>query len=60
MFSFLKVFMNVLYGMSISLLCFDSSVFTLTSVSMRVKHVSLMCLCICVYVYVRRLELILD
>ena len=44
--------------MSMSLVCSDSSVFTLTSVSVRVKHVSLMCvcLCICVYVYVNHLE----
>ena len=42
--------MNVVYYMSMSLVCSDSSVFTLTSVSVRVKHVSLMCVCICVYV----------
>ena len=49
--------------MSMSLVCSDSSVFTLTSVSVRVKHVSLMCvcmyvdMCMYVYVYVKRLEL---
>ena len=46
------MFVNVVYYMSMSLVCSDSSVFTLTSVSVRVKHVSL-----CVYVYVKRLEL---
>ena len=53
------------------LVCSDSSVFTLIYVSVRVKHVSLMCVCLCicvyvcmyvdmwmyVYVYVKRLEL---
>ena len=64
--------MNVVYYMSMSLVCSDSSVFTLTFVSVRVKHVSLMCVCLCIcvyvcmyicvcmYAYVKRLELILD
>ena len=53
--------------MSMSLVCSDSSVFTLTSVSVRVKHVSVMCvflgicmyvdMCMYVYVYVKCLEL---
>ena len=42
MFSFLELFVNVVCYMSMSLVCSDSSVFTLTSVSVRVKHVSLM------------------
>ena len=46
------MFVNVVCYMSMSLVCSDSSVFTLTSVSVRVKHVSLMCVCLCICVYV--------
>jgi hypothetical protein len=58
--------------MSTSLVCSDSSVFTLICVLVRVIHVSLICVymyvCVCcayvcmyMYVYiVKRLELILD
>ena len=46
------MFVNVVYYISMSLVCSDSSVFTLTSVSVRVKHVNLMCVCLCICMYV--------
>ena len=59
--------MNVVYYMSMFLVCSDSSVFTLTSVSVRVKHVVLcvyvyvyVCMYVCLHVYLKCLELILD
>ena len=46
--------MNVLYCMSMSLVCFDSSVFIQTSVLVCVIHVSLVCVhaCVCMCVCV--------
>ena len=67
------MFVNAVSCMSTSLMCSDSSVFTLVSVLVRVP-VGLVCMslcmcvclyvcaheCICMYIFVKRLELILD
>ena len=45
------MFVNVVCYMSMSLVCSDSSVFTLTSVSVQVKHVSLL-VCMSMYMSV--------